>query len=124
MTSYDKSFDPPAPIAVIALRNPETGERIEKVSVLLDTGADVSLLPLSAIESLQIKPSGETISLVGFDGSESASNVYNLQIIFLGKRLTGEYCAIDEDAGVLGRDVLNEFSIIFDGKSLVWKEEK
>ena len=123
MNKYDKSFDPPAPVAVIALRNTATGERTESVDVQLDTGADVSLLPLRAIKQLNIEPSGEPVRLVGFNDSESVSDAYNLQIIFLGKRLTGDYCAIDAEIGVLGRDVLNEFSIIFDGKNLEWIEQ-
>lgn len=124
MTRYNESYEPPAPLAKIVLRNIETGERVKDISVLLDTGADVSLLPASAIEKLQIEPSGEKVKLVGFDESENIADVYALQIIFLGKRLTGDYCAIDDETGILGRDVLNQFSIIFDGKSLEWKEEK
>ncbi len=123
-TRYNESFDPPAPLAEIVLRNIETSERVENISVLLDTGADVSLLPLSAVKKLNIEPSGEKVKLVGFDESENIADVYTLQIIFLGKRLTGDYCTIDDEIGILGRDVLNQFSITFDGKSLEWKEEK
>lgn len=124
MTKYDETFDPPAPFAKIALRNIATGERIEDISVLLDTGADISLLPLSAIEKLHIEPSGEKVKLVGFNESENISDGYALQVIFLGKRLTGDYCAINDEVGILGRDVLNRFSIIFDGRNLEWREEK
>lgn len=120
---YDETFDPPAPIAEIALRNQITGERIENIFALLDTGADVSLLPLSAIEKLQIEPSGEKVNLVGFDESQSFSNAYVLQVIFLGRKITGEYCTIDDEIGILGRDVLNEFSIVFDGVNLEWNEQ-
>lgn len=124
MTNYNQSFDPPAPTAKLILRNVETGERVGDVSVLLDTGADISLLPLSAIEKLKIAPSGETVNLIGFDESKSTSEIYRLQVIFLGKRFSGDYCAIDGEIGILGRDVLNEFSITFDGKNLEWKEQE
>lgn len=79
-------------------------------------------MPLSAIKKLNIEPSGEKVKLIGFDESENIADVYTLQIVFLGKRLAGDYCAIDAEVGILGRDVLNEFSIIFDGKSLDWRE--
>ncbi len=120
---YNETFEPPAPIAEIALRNVITGERIENIVVLLDTGADISLLPLSVVEKLQIEPSGENVNLIGFDDSRSISKAYFLQVIFLGKRITGEYCPIDDETGILGRDVLNEFSIVFDGVNLEWKEQ-
>jgi len=123
MMKYNEIFDPPAPIAEIALRNVITGERIENVAVLLDTGADISMLPLSVIEELQIEPSTENVNLIGFNDSRSVSKVYILQVIFLGKRITGEYCPIDGETGILGRDVLNAFSIVFDGVNLEWKEQ-
>jgi len=122
--NYDQSFDPPAPIAKIVLRNTETGERVKNISVFLDTGADISLLPTSAIEKLQITSSDESVNLIGFDESQSISKLYRLQVIFLGKRITGTYCVIDDQIGILGRDVLNEFSITFDGKNSEWKEQK
>jgi len=122
--NYDQSFNPPAPIAKIALRNVETGKRVKDVSVLLDTGADISLLPSSLIRKLQIETSGEKVNLIGFDDSQNASEIYHLQVIFLGKRITGDYCAIDNEIGILGRDVLNEFSITFDGKNFEWKEQE
>jgi predicted aspartyl protease len=123
MVKYDESFNPPAPVGEIVLQNISTGEKIGKIQVLLDTGADVSLLPIQAIENLNIEPSGEQVNLVGFDESQSFSNAYKLQIIFLGRRISGEFCAIDDEIGIIGRDVLNEFSLIFDGVNLEWKTQ-
>lgn len=119
---YDDSYDPPAPFAEIVLRNIQTGKRSEKLKVLLDTGADISLLPLSAIKKLKIPPTNESVQLFGFNESQTISEIYNLQIIFLGKRVTGNYCAVDDTTGILGRDVLNEFCLTFEGKNLEWKE--
>jgi hypothetical protein len=120
---YDETFDPPAPFAEIVLRSVETGERSAKIRVLLDTGADISLLPLKTLEQLKIGASPESVNLFGFDDSQSIAKIYNLQIIFLGKRVSGNYCGIADETGILGRDVLNDFSILFDGVSLDWKEQ-
>lgn len=119
---YDNSFDPPAPIAEIVLRNIETGERSTKIKMLLDTGADISLIPFSMLQNLQIQASEESVNLSGFDETESSAELYNLQIIFIGKRITGNYCGINDEIGILGRDVLNEFCLTFDGVNLEWKE--
>jgi hypothetical protein len=43
MPSYDAShLDPTAPVARVVLRNPHSGAPDSDVSVLLDTGADVT----------------------------------------------------------------------------------
>ena len=120
---YDGTFDPPAPIAEIVLRNAQTGERSPEIKMLLDTGADISLLPLKTIEQMKIETTTETVNLLGFDESQSVAEIYHLQIIFLGKRVSGNYCALDSEIGILGRDVLNDFSILFDGINLEWKEQ-
>ena len=49
MPNYEStSFVPPAPVASVTVRNIETGRMIDSVPLLLDTGADVTLLPRSA----------------------------------------------------------------------------
>ncbi len=122
---YDESFEPPAPIAKIAARNVKTGERARDISVLLDTGSDVSLLPKSVLGSLGISPlPNESYRLEGFNGSQTSAEVFYLQVVFLGNRFTGKYCVNDDDIGILGRDVLNEFAILFDGKNLEWKAQE
>lgn len=78
MTKYDTSYEPPAPIAEIALRNSETGERIKNIFALLDTGADISLLPSLAVKSLKINSLPETIKLLGFDNKVDLFKIYEL----------------------------------------------
>jgi len=120
---YDESYDPPAPVAEIILRNPQSGERSAKVKALLDTGADISLLPEAIVTQLKIEASADSVNLFGFDESQSVAQLYNLQIIFLNKRVSGNYCVADDQTAILGRDVLNEFSILFDGVNLEWKKQ-
>jgi hypothetical protein len=46
MLSYDAAhFDPPAPVAHVTLRNPHSGATVPDMLLLLDTGADLTLLP-------------------------------------------------------------------------------
>ena len=45
MTEYESSgFEPPAPVAIVTSRNPDNGKLRTDVQMLLDTGADVSLV--------------------------------------------------------------------------------
>lgn len=123
MTKYDESFDPPAPIAEVVLRKIETGERVRNILMLLDTGADVSLLPSSALRLLKAAPvPNENFRLEGYNSNEKTVEVFQLQVIFLGKRFTGKYCAVDDEIGILGRDILNQISLLFDGRNLIWQE--
>jgi hypothetical protein len=51
MPGYEAShFDPPAPLSQVGLRNPDSGVAVSDVPLLPDTGADITLLPRSAIE--------------------------------------------------------------------------
>ncbi len=57
MPNYDGShFDPPAPVADVVLRNPEGGAKVPGVLLLVDTGADLTLLPRGAVERLGVSP--------------------------------------------------------------------
>lgn len=57
MPAYDaKQFDPPTPVAYVTLRHPATGASISDGPMLLDTGADVTLLPRETIEQLGVMP--------------------------------------------------------------------
>src|SRR5436309_3177639 len=57
MPSYDAlNFDPPAPTAQVILRDPHGGAMVSDVLLLLDTGADTTLLPRTAVERLGVSP--------------------------------------------------------------------
>lgn len=124
MSKYDAThFDPPAPIAHVILRNMQSGAQIKNVTLLLDTGADITLLPRSAVEQLGIEPLiGQEYQLQGFDGSLTSAQAVELDMIFLKKAYRGEYVLIDDDRGVLGRDVLANVVLILDGPQQEWSE--
>ena len=46
MTAYDDDgFDPPAPVARVVLRHPDSAVSVTGVRMLIDSGADATLLP-------------------------------------------------------------------------------
>lgn len=58
MPAYNSnSFSPPAPVALVTLRDPDSGAAQADVPMLLDTGADVSLIPQAVIGSLGLTAS-------------------------------------------------------------------
>ena len=102
MQNYDqRGFNPPAPVASVSLRNPQSAPTAPNVLLLLDTGAD---LPRPAVERLAIDPlAGERYELLSFDGSHSFAPVVSLDMLFMGRAFRGRYLLIEGEVGVLGR---------------------
>ncbi len=69
----DRLFLPPAPLARLIVRHPEREQSVDDVPMLIDSGADATLLPRSAVTSLGLEGTGERYQLVGFDGTVSES---------------------------------------------------
>jgi predicted aspartyl protease len=117
MPAYDASlYDPPAPTIDVILRDAKSGATVSGVHLLIDTGADVSLIPQTAAEKLGIRPiSGLQYELVGFDGAKSVAGAVELDLIFLQKAFRGRYLLSKSSHGVLGRDVLAGVVLIIDG---------
>jgi len=126
MPNYDDSlFSPPAPVAMITLRNPESGASLADIPMLIDSGADVTLLPRSFVEQIGIIPRADaSYELVAFDGSVSISQVVQADLIFLHKIFKGQYLLLDQGSGILGRDILNHVSLLLDGPQLQWEERR
>jgi len=126
MPKYDADrFDPPAPVANVNLRNPESGASISDVPMLLDTGADVTLLPRDFVDQLGITPVEDKVYEVeGFDGGTKLAEVVQLELVFLGRKFKGLFLLIDMPTGILGRNILNEVALLLDGPHGSWKEHK
>jgi len=124
MPRYDSvQFDPPAPIAEVTLRNPRSGESIAGARLLLDTGADVTLLPHSVVARLSLVPDvDQQFELAGFDGYRTFADSVVLDMTFLAKTFRGRYLLGNEESDILGRDVLNYFLMVFDGPTSAWRE--
>lgn len=125
MTKYSDAYSPPAPTINIKLRNTATLEPSDDVPMLLDTGADLTLIPREYCDTVGAEISETTfLDLEGFDGTISRAYYVHLDLIFLNKAFRGNYLAYDQPEGILGRDILNKFSIVFDGPNLTWKEQE
>lgn len=118
---FDLEFDPPAAIGTVVLRDIETGKRSVEIRVILDTGSDVTLLPKRIVdESRSLVSTAPAIELEAFDGTSRQYESVTAQVVFLGKRISGVYFLVDESIGILGRDVLNHYALLFDGPALEW----
>jgi Retroviral aspartyl protease len=122
MPTYDAGwFTPPAPLARVRLHRSDTGAEVTNVPMVLDTGADVSLIPRFCITPLDmlIDPD-HRYELVGFDGHRSTVPVVRLELHLLGRLFRGQFLVIDQEWGIVGRNILNQIIIRLDGPRLVW----
>lgn len=125
MPKYDtENFEPPAPVAYVTLRNPATGASLSDVPLLMDTGADISLLPSESVNELKIEPDDKAYEVQGFDGNSRLLRMARLELIFVGKKFSGQFLLVEQPIGVLGRNILNSISILFDGLNEQWEEHK
>lgn len=123
MPDYDSFlFRPPAPVAFVTLLNPQNNLQKSRVPMVLDTGADLTLVPLFAIEDLDLDYSGNPeIKLEGFDGTKSVSHSADLFIFFEEQKFRAKFPLIEQSYGIIGRNILNRFRIELDGQNLHWK---
>lgn len=121
MPSYDVTdCNPPAPVTRVSLRN---GQMVADVPLLLDTGADVTLLPRDAVERLGVQAvDGQRYELMGFNGSMTSARAVVLDLLFLKRAFRGRYLVIEERRGIMGRDILNHLALLLDGPQLQWSE--
>lgn len=122
MPAYDSQrFMPPAPVALVSLRNPQSGEAKSDVPMLLDTGADVTLLPGSIMTGLGVALlPNKSYELTVFEGHTSTAYSVHAEMIFLGLTFRGQFLIVEQEWGIIGRNVLNSISLTFDGPRLTW----
>ena len=90
--------------------------------MLLDTGADATMLPQNFVKELDlIQELTKVWETEDFEGKKGQSKVVNLQMVFDGKSFRGEFLLLNQDYGIIGRNILNLFKINFDRKSLKWE---
>lgn len=124
MPKYDENlFSPPAPVSYVTLQNPENNLEVGNVPMLIDTGSDATLIPQFVVEKLALNlPTSKIYETEAFNGATSQSSVVQVKMIFLEKNFRGEFLTIPQYYGVIGRNILNQLTLVFDGKNLRWEE--
>ena len=52
---------------------------------------------------------------MGFDGSRSVAPAVQLELVFLRRAFKGRFLLIDQEWGIIGRDILNHLAILLNG---------
>ena len=114
--TYDEVHDPPAPVVEISIYPPKTPAREARLTVMIDTGADVSTLPLRVLKRIAAEYL-ETATLRGVAGGRITVDLYRVAVrvgphTIPTVRVAGVASTTD---AVLGRDVLNHLKVTLDG---------
>ncbi len=117
--AYTRQVDPPAPFVHVTIRPPIDGVAGLELPAQLDTAADLSIIPGRLVDSLGLIPL-EMMSVLGFGGHLQTLPTYLVEIRVRGldAALVKVMASEDEPYVLLGRDVLNQFSIRLDGPNL------
>jgi predicted aspartyl protease len=117
-TAYDTSAQPPAPFLEFEVVSPQDPTQRRLAQALLDTGAEVSVLPAEILTALQI-PKASNMSVESWDGAPTLVTTYVVILGIADTRLDSiEVVAAPMSYAILGRDVLNHFILTLNGKDL------
>lgn len=64
----------------------------------------------------------DTYELQSFDRQISTAQAVRLELLFLNRRFRGKFLIVEQETGILGRDILNYIAIVLDGPELNWRE--
>ncbi|MBI3537186.1 MAG: retroviral-like aspartic protease family protein [Chloroflexi bacterium] len=117
---YDTSFIPPAPFLEIQLGAPDAAFAIGPVRAFVDTGADVSIVPLRYLEPLYLQADNRKFLRSSW-GERRLVDVYFLDVAVGNRRLPLVEIIADErgDEMILGRNLLNKLMLILNGPNLI-----
>jgi hypothetical protein len=93
--------------------------------MLIDSGADVTLIPQQSVTLLGVSLEPDTgYEVTSFDGKKSIAQVVSLDVIFLRRAFRGRFLVSNQEWGIVGRDVLNHVALLLNGPQLMWEEQK
>jgi predicted aspartyl protease len=111
--SFDDSYEPPAPVLPVRVGGLEDHDPAAMLRMLVDTGADCTLIPLKIAKSLRL-PMVDKVSIQGVGGKTQQASVHAARVRVGKLRVLARVVALGDEA-LLGRDVLNRMVVQLDG---------
>lgn len=121
MIPYSLEHMPPAPALTVGISVVDRPDSILNVTALLDTAADISVVPDTLIDQLGLIPVSETM-IAGFEERPVHVLVYVVAIHIAGARLyPARVVAHSVSYALIGRNVLNSLFVRLDGPDLLFQ---
>jgi predicted aspartyl protease len=118
MPRYETGFQPPAPVLRGAIVGP--AGVTSDVALLIDTGADVSVVPRAAATSVGAHITRATAAVRFLAGPEVTLEQVDVALELERYRFRGTFLVVDADHGIVGRNILNALALLLDGPRLEW----
>ena len=114
---YNEDLEPPAPYCDVLVSNPNLSRQVN-LPTLLDTGCDISIIPLDSANELELEVKG-TGALEGVTGDVADLPTFEVYLsVNQSTREKLEVMGWHESFAIMGRDVLNHYHITLDGPNL------
>jgi predicted aspartyl protease len=111
--AFDRRFDPPAPVLLVRITGSERHGPAVALRMLVDTGADCSLIPLPIALSLGL-PLVDRVQIQGVAAGRHMASVFAARV-HIGRFVKLARLVAFGDEALLGRDLLNQLVLRIDG---------
>jgi predicted aspartyl protease len=112
---YDVSFDPPAPVLSATLTGVVRSRPQMRLPALIDTGADVTAIPNTAVNHLHLYAVAR-IEIEGIDAHVATADVYMVRLSVAGQPPCEiEVIPTGQPFIILGRDWLERYYLLLNG---------
>jgi predicted aspartyl protease len=113
---YDRRYTPPAPVLPVRVGRPGTTPEVF-LSALVDTGADISVLPEGLPGRLGL-PAVDRVSVAGIGGLPHSLPVYAAEVAVNGFRKVIRAVSLGATP-LIGRDLLNSLTVRLHGPEAI-----
>ena len=116
---YSRQFQPPAPFLEIRVAATDQS-RPAIVPALVDTGSDVTSIPLTVARALGLTPQG-SVRVEGVTEEQIRRQTFRAFVsLGPGEPESFDVVGWHEDIALLGRDILNDYVLTLDGPNLTF----
>ncbi|GIK58620.1 MAG: retroviral-like aspartic protease family protein [Chloroflexi bacterium] len=115
MTPYSTEFDPPAAVVQIQVAGVVHTRPRVTISAILDTGADLTAVPETLAERLDLYPT-ERMAIEDVNGQTTIAHTYMVRLRIANKTISEHKVLLTGlDFGIIGHDLLNTFYVLLNG---------
>ncbi|HRQ41374.1 MAG TPA: retroviral-like aspartic protease family protein [Chloroflexota bacterium] len=115
MIPYSTEFDPPAAVIQIQVAGVVHSRPRVTISAILDTGADLTAVPETLVDRLNLFPTGRMV-VEDVNGQTTVAETYMIKLKIADKTISEHKVLLTGlDFGIIGRDLLNTFYLLLNG---------